>query len=287
MAIFPRTGSRITPFALPNPLLLIFVFCLFLNGCASEENFRVLDTPHPVADRWGTPRTYRLYLPPMRDDMPLLVYFHGVMSEGFKTIPSLKGYSGSPVEETGLIEFCRRRGIILLAPRPAYRYSFLNQEAAGWLPFEKEMDGIEKMIDLVVEKYPLSRQDIFLAGISAGAGMCHHLANQRPGYYSAILSHSQGYVDARNRLLEPAVRGPAFGVVFAYTRGDYDNLVRICLESAEIYRRSGYRTVVLKNLAPETHSWDKESNRRFWRYLQRVRRQAGAAISLPKAASGD
>jgi predicted esterase len=248
--------------------------CFFLNGCGQDRGYQVVDSPHPVVDRWGNPRTYRLYMPRSGTQAPLMVYFHGVMSDGFQNIPTLRGYTGSPVEETGLIEFCRRQGIILLVPRPVYRYSFLNQEATGWLPFEKEMDGIEKMIDLVVGKYPVSRQDIFLAGISAGAGMCHHLANHRPGFYSAILSHSQGYVDAGSHLLEPAVEGPQFGVVFCYTRGDYPDLIRICQESEKIYRRFGYRTVMLKNLSPENHSWDKESNRRFWRYLQKVKRSA-------------
>lgn len=253
-----------------------FLLLFFLFSCSgSEPGYQVLDTPHPVVDRWGTSRTYRLYLPPSPDKVPLMVYFHGVMSDAFKEIPALKDYTGSPVEETGLIEFCRRQGIILLVPRPVYRYSFLNREATGWLPFEKERDGIERIIDLVVETYPVSRQDVFLAGISAGAGMCHHLANHRPGFYAAILSHSQGYVDENSRLLEPAVAGPQFGVVFCYTRGDYENLIRICRESEKIYRRFGYRTVMLKNLAPQNHSWDSESNRRFWRYLQRVKRNAG------------
>ena len=205
-----------------------------------------------------------------------MVYFHGVMSEGFKSIPALKNYTGSPVEQTGLIEFCKRQGIILLVPRSAYRYTFLDQEATGWLPFNKEIDGIEKMIDLVVEKYPVSSKDIYLVGISAGAGMCHHLANHRPDFYGAIFSHSQGYVNKNNRLLKPAVKGPGFGVVFCYTLGDYDNLIKICVESEKIYRQAGYLTVMLKNLSPESHSWDRASNRRFWRYLQKVKRQANS-----------
>ena len=280
MATSPLISRRILFLAYSLGFL---VFCSFLTGCGSKERYRIIETPHPVTDRWDNPRTYRLYLPPSGEKMPLVVYFHGIMSDGFKKIPSLRDYTGSPVEETGLIEFCRRRGIVLLVPRPAYHYTFLNQEATGWLPFEKEMDGIEKIIDRVVETYPISPKDIFLAGISAGAGLCHHLANHRPGFYSAILSHSQGYVDAENHLLEPSVKGPEFGTVFCYTRGDYDNLVQICIESERVYRRFGYRTVLLKNLAPETHSWDRASNRRFWRYLQRVKRQASGVQTSSKS----
>ena len=251
------------------PLLVLSTW----SGCGNPDAYQILDTPHQVIDQWGKSRVYTLYRPPGQKKFPLLVYFHGVMSDGFKSIPALKNYTGSPVEETGLIEFCKRQGIILLVPRSAYRYTFLNQEATGWLPFNKEIDGIEKMIDLVVEKYPVSSNAIYLVGISAGAGMCHHLANRRPDFYNTILSHSQGYVGQDNILLKPTVEGPRFGVVFCFTRGDYDNLIDICIQSEKIYRKSGYRTVLLKNLPPKSHSWSRESNRRFWRYMQNVGRK--------------
>lgn len=276
--IFPRRNKRyrirVPGFSLIPGLVLIFLFMGLCLSCGKRHSYRILDTPYQIIDQWGESRVYKLYLPPARTRIPLLVYFHGVMSPGFKDIPTLSQYTGSPVEETGLVEFCRQNHIILLVPRPAYTYTFLNRQASGWLPFERETDGVEKMIDRIVEKYPVSVEEVYLAGISAGAGFCHHLANHRPGYYRAILSHSQGYVSEDNNLLKPKIPGPQFGVVFGYTRGDYDNLVDICVRSERIYRQSGYRTVLLKNLAPLNHSWDRESNRRFWRYLQKVGRDS-------------
>jgi predicted esterase len=205
----------------------------------------------------------------------MIVYFHGVMSDGFRDIPTLKGYTGSPVEETGLIQFARNNGILLVVPSPAYSYVFLDKEARGWLPFEKEMDGIEKIIETVMDRYPVDANGVYLAGISAGAGMCHQLANRNPERYNAILSHSQGYVDEKGLPLTPGNPGPRFGVVFCTTRGDYDNLIAICEESAERYRHAGYRTAVLKDLPPLSHSWSKESNRRFWRYLKELGQYTG------------
>ena len=202
----------------------------------------------------------------------MLVYFHGVMSDGFQEIPTLKGYTGSPVEETGLIQFARANGILLVVPKPAYTYLFLDKKARGWLPFEKEMDGIEKMIETVIAEFPVDEQEVYLAGISAGAGICHQLANRNPNRYNAVLSHSQGYVGEGDgdRVLSPPQAGPGFGVVFCYNRGDYPNLIAICEESEEKYRTAGYRTALLKNLPPMDHSWSKQSNRRFWRYLKEL-----------------
>lgn len=252
-------------------VLALLSMGLWLN-CGNQHSYEILDTPYQIVDQWGKSRAYTVYIPSSRKGIPLLVYFHGVMSDGFNSIPALADYTGSPVEETGLVEFCRRNHIMLLAPRPAYTYTFLNRRASGWLPFEREADGVEQLIDRIIKEYPVSAGEVYLAGISAGAGFCHHLANHRPGFYSAILSHSQGYVNEKNDLLKPGIPGPQFGVVFAYTRGDYDNLVDVCVGSERIYRQSGYQTVLLKNLAPINHSWDRESNRRFWRYLKKVGR---------------
>lgn len=279
LATFPPTSSQDRSLFCPGltgkPVagLMVLMLLMVFTGCHSHQEYQILDSPFPVTDRWGKERPYRVYLPPLKQKMPVLVYFHGVMSEGFKFIPSLKNYTGSPVEETGLIGFCRRNGIILVVPRAVYTYKFLGKTASGWLPFDRECPGIERIIDVLVKNVPVSEGQIFLAGISAGAGMCHHLANRRPGFYSAVLSHSQGYVDQDSRLLKPVVPGPQFGVVFAFTSGDYDNLIEICLASERIYREAGYQTVLLKDLPPKNHSWSKESNARFWRVMQAVGRQ--------------
>lgn len=254
-------------------LIFLTLLVIFQLECDDPESYQILNTPHSVIDGYGKKRLYQIYLPGGKQTkFPLLVYFHGVRSEGFKDIPALQGYTGSPVEETGLIGFCRIKHIVLLVPEPAYSYIFLGKRSRGWLPFKKEMDGIEKLIDLVLEKYPINRKEIYLAGISAGAGICHQLANNRPGFYNAILSHSQGYLDENGQIKVPIVSGPQFGVLFCYTRGDYKNLIEIVIRSEEKYRSCGYKTKILKNLPPRDHSWSKESNPRFWRFLQQLGR---------------
>ena len=92
---------------------------------------------------------------------------------------------------------------------------------------EKEIDGIEKMIDSVILHYPIAKQKVYLAGLSAGAVFCHFLANRRPYFYNGIISHSQAYASDQGTILEPAVKGPQFGVIFAYNKNDYETADRI------------------------------------------------------------
>jgi hypothetical protein len=233
----------------------------------------MLETPYPVTDDSGNSRSYRVFLPAaVGERQPLLVYFHGVISPGFKKLPTLKKYTGSPVEETGLIPFCRARGIILLVPTARYEYTFLRCVSVGWL-IDKEIDGVEKIIDTVIARYPVDPGRVFLAGLSAGAGMSHYLANRRPHFYNAIISHSQAYVDQRGRVLPPMEMGPQFGVVYGYNEGDYPNLVKICIDSERLYREKGYRTILLRDLPPRGHAWSSTNNGRFWKLMNRLGRK--------------
>jgi hypothetical protein len=259
----PKTRRR----AAAALLVTVTALSVISPGCRRESPAaEVLDTPFAVKDNAGNAREYRLYVPGRKGRVPLMLYFHGVISPGFKNIPSLRDYTGSPVEETGLIPFCRERGIALLVPEALYEYTFLKCRSKGWLT-EKEIDGVEKIIDTVIERLPIDRKRVYLAGISAGAVFSHYLANRRPRFYGAILSHSQAYVDPNGVVLRPAEKGPRFGVVFCYNEGDYKNLIAFCLESERIYREDGYRTVLLRDVPPRGHAWSSTNNARFWELL--------------------
>jgi Esterase PHB depolymerase len=265
------TGNRLPGIAYFTSLMLILVPAVSCRRAAGPG--QVLETPFPVTDQLGNNREYRLFMPDRAGtSFPLLVYFHGVVSPGFKNIPGLKGYTGSPIEETGWIPFCRARRIALLVPQALYEYTFLKQPSKGWLT-EKELGGVEKIIDAVVEHFPIDRSRIYLAGISAGAVFSHFLANHRPFFYSAIVSHSQAYVSERNVVLTPAVKGPQFGIIFCYNIGDYKQLIGFCVESERIYRQAGYRTVLLPDLPPQGHAWSGVNNARFWKLLRQLGRK--------------
>jgi len=266
-------------FVLSLSLILIIGF---LFSCHRDKKVAgtVLQTPFEVVDRLGNKRDYRIFFPPQIESgtapLPLLVYFHGVWSPEFpKKIPALRNYTASPVEETGLIELSRRKGFVLLVPEALYEFKALkNCTAKGW-KIDEEIDGIEKIIDRVAREYSIARGKIFLAGISAGAVLCHYLANKRPHYYAALLSHSQAYTDkqGKGKVRKPVLEGPQFGVLFAYNEGDYANLIEYCDESHRLYKESGYRTELLKDLPPRGHTWSIETNDRFWSLLQKLGRK--------------
>ena len=250
--------------------VLLIVSAIFFFSCVREKTGKMSD-PWPVSDSLGMKRNYNLYIPAVKKkDMPLLVYFHGVMSEGFRNKLVLKGYTGSPLRETGLIPFCSVNGILLLEVFPSYSYEFLDVEARGWSPLKDEIEGVERCIDMVISKKKTRKGNVFLAGISAGAVMAHHLANRRPDHYMAVLSHSQAYINETNGLLEPSMNDKKFGVVFCYTKGDYDNLKELCEKSFEIYKEKGYPAVLLRDLPPESHRWSESTNPRFWRLLVKL-----------------
>jgi pimeloyl-ACP methyl ester carboxylesterase len=256
-----------------RPWMGLLIITLIIPGCRPSQPAKVLETPYPVSDDSGNSRAYRLFLPDGKGQQhPLLVYFHGVISPGFWKKPSLKNYTGSPIEETGLIPFCRARGIILLVPTARYEYTFLGCKSVGWL-IDKEIDGIEKIIDTVIAHANVDPRRVFLAGLSAGAGISHYLANRRPHFYNAIISHSQAYIGQAGEILAPVIKGPQFGVVYCYNLGDYQNLIRFCIDSERIYRENGYRTILLRDLPPRGHAWSSANNGRFWKLLNRLGRQ--------------
>jgi len=253
--------------------LLIIIIELFLFSACNfkRATFQCLNTPYSVIDQNDNKRTYRLFIDRSKKDSPLMVYFHGVISPEFKKIPTLKGYTGSPVEETGLISFCKINQIALLVIDPLYEYNFLNCRAKGWL-INQELPGAEKVIDLVVENFSIDKKNIFLAGISAGASFCHHLANNRPDFYAGIISHSQAYVSQDGKLLKPKVKGPRFGVLFTYNKNDYPQLIDFCQKSWAIYRQEKYRTTLIPDVLPPGHTWSKMNNYRFWKMINKLKK---------------
>ncbi|MEN8222242.1 MAG: PHB depolymerase family esterase [Acidobacteriota bacterium] len=250
-------------------IVILQIVLLVFPGCSKSVKGK-LSNPIEIKDMNGVIRNYNIYFPERSDgDLPLLVYFHGVRSEGFRDKPVLKGYTGSPVKETGLIPFCKANKIVLLEILPSYTYRFLDVDAYGWSPFHKEFGGIEKCIDTVIDEYNIDMDNVYLAGISAGAVMSNHLANRRPGKYNAILSHSQAYISEKNDILVPVDSAEKFKVIICYTKGDYKNLKDICEQSYVKYKDNGFNAVILRNLPPLSHKWSNSTNGRFWRLLGR------------------
>ncbi len=256
-------------------ILIILSLTLFIKKFFYKKlsDQKVLITPYKVVDKFGAVREYTVYLPKKekKKRFPLIVYFHGVMSPEFRKIPALATYTGSPVEETGLIKFCQKKGIILVAMKPYYSYFFLGEKAKGWSPFEKELDGIQKVIKTIIKNFNVDKKRVYLYGISAGAVIAHHIANKNPSLISGIISHSQGYISEKNNILKPLPKNKIyFGVVFTYTKGDYKNIITIVEKSYKMYKKAGFNTILLKNSPPLSHKWAKSMNGVFFSYVEKL-----------------
>lgn len=231
--------------------------------CINSTN-DFISTPHKIYDKYGNFHEYKIFIPnKIKKPYTLLVYFHGVISKDFKKIPGLKNYDGSPVEKTKLINLAKKHRFILLAPSPIYRYRFLNCNARGWV-INKEIDGIEKLIDYYSKKYEI--KNIFLAGISAGAILTHYLADKR-NIYKGIISHSQGYEDGRGGVVKPKQKNIKYKVIFLYNKGDYKNIINIVEKSYKLYKRAKYPTFILRNVLPKGHQWSFYNNYKLWKLI--------------------
>ncbi|MBB3256988.1 poly(hydroxyalkanoate) depolymerase family esterase [Paraburkholderia bannensis] len=139
----------------------------------------------------GATRTlaYGLYLPPDRptQGMPVVVMLHGC-----------KQTMDSFAEGTRMNLLADRHGFAVVYPEQSaqahphqcWHWYDARQPAGGG-----EAAAIVSLIDTLVEEHGFDRSRIYLAGLSAGAGLASLLAMRAPGRFAAVALHS----------------GPAFG----------------------------------------------------------------------------
>lgn len=137
----------------------------------------------------GRSLPYGLYLPPGRKTagMPLVVMLHGC-----------KQSMDSFAEGTRMNLLADRHGFAVLYPEQTERahphqcwHWYDSRDAAGG----GEAASIVSLIDTLVEEHGFDRSRVYLAGLSAGAGLAMLLAVRSPSRFAAIALHS----------------GPAFG----------------------------------------------------------------------------
>ncbi|CAM2157237.1 alpha/beta hydrolase family esterase [Paraburkholderia tropica] len=142
-----------------------------------------------LAKSMTRPLAYGLYLPPGLDTkgMPLVVMLHGC-----------KQTMDSFAEGTRMNLLADKHGFAVLYPEQSaqahphqcWHWYDARQPAGGG-----EVTAIISLVDSLAQRHGFDRSRVYLAGLSAGAGLASMLAVRAPGRFAALALHS----------------GPAFG----------------------------------------------------------------------------
>ncbi len=126
-----------------------------------------------------TVRTYAMYLPEnMAKGAPLVVYTHGYGSKK-RWIKDLNAAA-----EKHKFAVCYPDG----APDDRGKDGWFVGYPTQWHMDKNEEDFFAALLDEVCAKYALSRENVFMAGMSNGGDLCYQLAYTRPGLFKAYAS---------------------------------------------------------------------------------------------------
>lgn len=126
-----------------------------------------------------TVRTYTMYIPQdIRQNAPLVVYTHGYGSKTRwrKDLNKVADKYGFAV--------CYPDG----APDDRGKDGWFVGYPPQWHMAKNEEDFFVALLDEVCAKYNLSRDDVFMAGMSNGGDLCYQLAYTRPDIFKAYAS---------------------------------------------------------------------------------------------------
>jgi poly(hydroxyalkanoate) depolymerase family esterase len=135
-----------------------------------------------LAGRLVNHLTYGLYLPaaaPSRVDMPLVVMLHGC-----------KQTAESFAAGTRICRLAERAGFAVLLPEQAktahpHRCWHWHED-----PAHSEAPGVASLVEAIVAEHGCDPACVYLAGISAGAGLATVLAVHYPALFAAVGLHS-------------------------------------------------------------------------------------------------
>lgn len=126
-----------------------------------------------------TVRTYAMYIPQnITKDAPLVVYTHGYGSKKrwIKDLNEAADAHGFAV--------CYPDG----APDDRGKDGWFVGYPPQWHMDRNEEDFFEALLNEVCPKYNLSRENVFMAGMSNGGDLCYQLAYTRPNLFKAYAS---------------------------------------------------------------------------------------------------
>lgn len=153
-------------------LLLLTLFC-FVSTIAAEAPEK-----HSFVHD-GVARTYAMYIPDnLPKQAPLVVYTHGYGSKT-RWLADLNA-----VADSAGFAVCYPDGLPDAKGKDGWKVGYPPQETLT----VDEASFFKSLLDHVCDKYSLSRQNVFLTGMSNGGDLCYQLAYTAPELFKAYAS---------------------------------------------------------------------------------------------------
>ena len=158
-------------------LITAFSIAIAAFGALCAQNS---DTPEKYKMAYGdTVRTYAMYLPEnLQPGAPLVVYTHGYGSKTRwrKDLNAVADSNGFAV--------CYPDGAPDTRGKDGWYVGYPPQSNMA----KNEDDFFAALLDTVCSRFNLSRENVFMAGMSNGGDLCYQLAYTRPDLFKAYAS---------------------------------------------------------------------------------------------------
>jgi predicted esterase len=199
----------------------------------------------------GKQRSYYIFVPPSvkpATPVPLLIVLHGSGRNGLSLVEKWK-------------DLANTEGFILVGPDASDR--------SGWRMPEDGPEFLYDLAEMLIKKYPIAPDRLYLFGHSAGAVFALNLAMFESEYFAAVAFHAGAWRSDRElQFPEAATRKTPIKIIV----GDRDALFP--LESVKrteaALKASGFPVAVsvMKNHDHWYYDRAPEINRDAWQFLQ-------------------
>ena len=199
----------------------------------------------------GKTRSYYIFVPPSVKPgtaVPLLVLLHGSGRNGLTLVEKWK-------------DLANEEGFIVVGPDAS--------DASGWRMPDDAPEFIYELAEMLIKKYPIATNRIYLFGHSAGAVMALNLAMFESTYFAAVALHAGSWRSEKEfSFLDAATRKTPIKIIV----GDRDSFfpVNSVNKTAEALKSSGFpiEVSIIKNHTHFYYDRAPEFNRDLWQFLK-------------------
>ena len=226
-------------------VLLLLILSSVSAGAANEITKEKFESE-------GKQRTYYLFVPSSVNQtkpVPLVVLLHGSGRNGLSLVERWKDLAES-------------EGFIIVGPD--------SSNGESWRMPQDGPEFIYELIEMLIKKYPIAADRLYLFGHSAGAVFALDLAMLESEYFAAAAVHAGAWrTDEDYRFIEVAARKTPIRIAV----GDQDAFFPLVsvLRTEKTLKGRGFE-VEIRIITNHTHSYAEvasEVNRDSWQFLKR------------------